>query len=240
MMKIGSKMPLSARVFCTMLFALAFVTLEWSPTGAAVVRALGVSVAAMAPMAGSQAGKFQPDAAEAAFVRDVSERLGQKYPDTRSALAAGYYQTTKLEPDGTTIWFNNRWSGVSKYSPNFLWYDKHGRLAGLDYQYEVSAWPNPPAKNVYPVRRSRWTTIDPHIHFAYKTPSGIIKRRGARMLPNLQGRTVTAQQLRAAKLLPPNATLLWTYVHPKAWDLGFWVVPNPSGAFAELNPNVRP
>ncbi len=236
MMKIGS----NARVFYTMLFALALLALGSKPANTAATYAMGMRVADMAPMGGSQAGKFQPDAAEAAFVRHVSARLGQKYPDTRSALAAGYYETTKLEPDGTTIWFNNKWSGLTKYSPNFLWYDKHGKLVGLDYQYEVNAWPNPPGKHIYPVRRSRWTTIDPHIHFAYKTSSGLIKRRGARMLPNVQGRTVTAQQLRAAKLLPPNTTLLWTYVHPKSWDLGFWVVPNTNGAFAELNPMVRP
>jgi len=60
------------------------------------------------------------------------------------------------------------------------------------------------------------------------------------MLPSMKGNTLTESELRAAKLLPANAKLLWTYVHPKSWDLGFWLAPNPKGAFADLNPNVKP
>jgi len=180
-----------------------------------------------------------PAPGEAAFIADVTQALQAKYPTAASATAGGYYQMTRLEDDGTTIWFNNKWdSNVSKYEPNFLWYDKHGKLVGLDYQYEGGATPKLPA-GVYPVKASRWTTIDPHIHFAYKLPNGTIKRRGAMLL---KGETAdpTATQLKVAKLLPANATLLWAHYHPKSWDLGFWLVPNPNGAFADLNPLVKP
>jgi hypothetical protein len=86
---------------------------------------------------------------------------------------------------------------------------------------------------------SRWTKIDAHMHLAYKLPDGTIKRRGAEALPN-QTADPTAAQLRAAKLLPANATLQWAIYHPQTWDLGFWLVPNPNGAFADLNPLVKP
>jgi hypothetical protein len=180
-----------------------------------------------------------PDHNEAAFIADVTKALQAKYPTTTAATAGGYSQMTRLGSDGTAIWFNDKWdANVSKYAPNFLWYDKHGKLAGLDYQYTVSGHPQPPA-GLYPVKASRWVAIPAHMHFAYKMPDGTMKRRGAKAL---KGETddPTAAELKAAKLLPPNATLVWAHYHPKTWDLGFWLVPNPNGAFADLNPNVKP
>ncbi|MDQ6766973.1 MAG: hypothetical protein M3Z41_04105 [Candidatus Eremiobacteraeota bacterium] len=181
-----------------------------------------------------------PNAAEAAFIADVTSALQARYPTTKAAADAGYFQMTRLEDDGTVIWFNKKWDAeVTKYAPNFLWYDKTGRLVGLDYQYLVSTNLKPPGAAVFPVRESRWTTIDAHLHFAYKKPDGTIKRRGAELIPHVKG-DPTAAQLRAAKLVPANATVLWSHYHPKSWDLGFWLVPNPKGAFAELNPLVKP
>lgn len=194
-------------------------------------RAAGMQPAATPPP--------KPSAAESAFVQSVAQQLLAKYPTDQSALKAGYYRTTRLEPDGTIIYFNNQWN-PTRLQPNFLWYDKTGKLVGLDYQYLVSAYPKPPAQSVFPVSPSRWTTIDPHIHYGYRLPDGTIKRKGYGMLPSMKGNTLTESELRAAKLLPANAKLLWTYVHPKSWDLGFWLAPNPKGAFADLNPNVKP
>ncbi len=181
----------------------------------------------------------KPSAREAAFISSVTSDLQRRYPSVATATAAGYYRTTRLEPDGTIIYFDNSWQPTVA-RPNFLWYDKNGRLVGLDYQFLVRTYPKPPGTGSFPVAFSRWTTIDPHVHFGYKKPDGTIVRRGARMLPGMTDDRLTAAELRAAKLLPANATLLWTYVHPKSWDLGFWLVPNPNGAFADLNPNVKP
>src|ERR1700737_1383875 len=81
-----------------------------------------------------------PAPGEAAFITDVTKALQAKYPTTAAATAGGYSQMTRMEDDGTVIWFNGRWdNNVSKYEPNFLWYDKNGKLVGLDYQYTVSA-----------------------------------------------------------------------------------------------------
>lgn len=197
------------------------------------------SMSHMAMPAAKSTPVAKPAPAEAAFIADVTKALQAKYPTTAAATAGGFSEMTKLGSDGTAIWFNEKWdANVSKYAPNFLWYDKHGKLVGLDYQYTISANPKPPT-GVYPVDAGRWTTIPAHMHFAYKLPNGTVKRRGAM---SLKGETAdpTAAQLKAAKLLPPNATLVWAHYHPKTWDLGFWLVPNPNGAFADLNPNVKP
>ena len=191
------------------------------------------------PMASSTPAPT-PNPTEAAFISQVTTTLQQRYPTTVQAQAAGYYQMTKMETDGTVIWFNDSWGkGVSKGAPNFLWFDKQGKLVGLDYQYAVSDYPKPPGADVYPVTADRWTTIDAHMHFAYKLANGTVVRRGAEALKGQTG-DPTAAQLTAAKLLPAGATLLWAHYHPKSWDLGFWLVPNPNGAFADLNPLVKP
>ncbi len=212
-----------------------------------IARPTGANAASPAPMSHSMAMPKAtstppptPNPAEAGFIADVTKVLQERYPTTGAAQAAGYFQMTRLEDDGTVIWFNGKWDDeVGKYDPNFLWYDKNGKLVGLDYQYRVSAYVKPPGPGSYSVMASRWTTIDAHIHFAYKLPDGTVKRRGAELLPGETG-DPTAAELTAAKLLPAKATLLWAHYHPKSWDLGFWLVPNPNGAFADLNPLVKP
>lgn len=199
--------------------------------------ALSATFANAAMKMGAATPPPKPSAAESAFVGSVARALHTKFGDVHAAESAGYYRTTRLEPDGTIIYFNNQWNPRA-LAPNFLWYDKHGKLVGLDYQYLVASHRQPPAG--YAVAASRWTTIDAHIHYGYRLPDGTIVRKGYGILPGMHGNVLTEAELRQAKLLPADAKLLWTYVHPKSWDLGFWLVPNPSGAFADTNPNVKP
>ena len=187
----------------------------------------------------SAANPPKPNAAEAAFVNRVTGELFAKYPTADKALAAGYIQLTDVGDDGTAIYFNMTYSKIALMHPNFLWYDRHGKLAGLDYEYDTNTWHDPPGPKTYPVLRERWTIIRAHLHFAYRSATGAVKLRGARLRPNVKGDPITAEQLRADGLLPKGATLLWAHYHPKTWDLGFWLVPNPNGAFADLNPRVR-
>jgi hypothetical protein len=228
-----------SRIFTGVLVTLAVASLIAARAG----DAQAASPAPMSHMAMPSASSTpvpKPDAEEAAFIADVTKVLQDRYATTGAAEAAGYFQMTRLEDDGTVIWFNGKWDeDVSKYDPNFLWYDKNGKLVGLDYQYRFGTNPKPPGPGVYPVMPSRWSTIDAHMHFAYTLPDGTVKRRGAALLPG-ETDDPTAAQLRAAKLLPANAKLLWAHYHPKSWDLGFWLVPNPNGAFADLNPLVKP
>lgn len=178
-----------------------------------------------------------PSAAESKYIAGVSKSLDAAYPTASAATANGYTQLTKLESDGTMIFATMKYDGIDATHPNFLWYDRGGKLVGLDYEYPKSAYPKPPT--TFPVAASRWVTIPQHVHFAYRIGDGPIVRRGARAQANLTGGSITADELRADGLLPKGATLLWADFHPTCWDLGFWTVPNPNGAFADLDPLVK-
>ena len=203
------------------------------------------AITATAPPHGSMAmstpaAQPKPNAAESAFISSVSMTLLAKYPTAKQAEAAGYTQLTRLEPtDHTYNYTTFTYDKIDRLHPNFLWFDRNNKLVGLDYEYPKSAWPKIPSATAYPVAASRWVTIPEHMHFAYRFGNGPIQTHGARALPNLQRDPITADALRADKMLPAGATLVWAHYHPTCWDLGFWLVPNPNGAFADLNPNVK-
>jgi hypothetical protein len=180
-----------------------------------------------------------PTAAENAFVTRVSHELLAAYPTTAHATAHGYMQMTKLESDNTIIYSDMKFDGITETHPNFLWYDRHGKLVGLDYEYPVSTTPKFPGPSVYPVAPARWTTVHEHVHFAYQINGGPIVRKGARAQANLKSGAITAAELTADGLLPKGATLVWADYHPTCWDLGFFVVPDPDGAFADPDPLVK-
>ena len=161
-----------------------------------------------------------------------------RYPTNSQAERAGYVAITGTEMDGTVVYFNPSIERVDALHPNFLWYDKEGRLVGLDYEFPRSRYHEPPSY-LFPVAKQRWTTIHEHVHFNYRIGDGPVHMAIAKPLPNLRHNPVTAAELRADHLLPPHAALLFAYHHPFNWDLGFWLISNPNGAFAELNPNVR-
>jgi len=226
-----------SRTIVIVLLAFASGTAVFAGAGGAGHAASPAPTMAM-PMASSTPAPA-PNPTEAAFIASVTSTLQHRLGTTAQAQAAGYYQMTRMERDGTIIWFNDDWGkGVSKANPNFLWFDKAGKLVGLDYEYAVAEYAQHPGTGTYPVMPSRWSTIDAHMHFAYKLRDGKVVRRGAEALKGVTS-DPTAAQLTAAKLLPAGATLLWAHYHPKAWDLGFWTVPNPNGAFADLNPLVK-
>lgn len=185
------------------------------------------------------AGTAKPNDTEATFIAGIQQKMLEKYPTASSAVRGGYFAMTGIGDDNTAVYFNGRFVGVDANHPNFLWYDRHGKLVGLDYEYPVRSSPRPPGRKVFPVLQSRWTVVDAHAHFAYRVGHGPLQMHGARVRPNLVAPAITASDLRADKLLPRGATLAWAYYHPKCWDLGFWLVPNPNGAFAERNPVVR-
>ena len=208
---------------------------------AILAAAITTMTPAHAPMTmATPAMQPKPTAAESAFVSTVSAALLAKYPTAKNAEAAGYVRLTRLSPeDHTYVYTTMTYDKIDRLHPNFLWYDRKGKLVGLDYEYPKWAWPKIPSMTAYPVAASRWVTIEQHMHYAYRIGSGPVQTHGARALPNLQKDPITAEDLKADKMLPPGATLVWAHFHPACWDLGFWLVPNPNGAFADLNPNVK-
>jgi hypothetical protein len=179
-------------------------------------------------------------AREATFIAGVTPSLTARYATAADAVAGGFIQLTPVsKDDNTSIYFNMTYTNVDPMHPNFLWYDRRGKLVGLDYEYAMSQWPKPPGMSWYPVLRARWVVIPSHFHYAYRAANGTVVRHGARLRPNISGDPITAAELRADRLLPKGSTLMWAHYHPKTWDLGFWLVPDPAGAFAAKNPNVK-
>lgn len=173
-------------------------------------------------------------AGEQRFIDSVTTPLMQQVGTIQQAERAGYMKMTDLGSDGTAIYFNHHYDNVDPRHPNFLWFDRHGRLAGLDYEIPVSASHTAPSASIFPVSASRWTTVEEHVHFAYMQ-DGRMKLKEAEDA-DLRSQPITAKLLSKDRLLPAGATLRWVSYHPRCWDLGFWLVPNPLGSFAEYNP----
>jgi hypothetical protein len=172
------------------------------------------------------------------FVDGVRPVLMAKYGTVEQAEAAGFIQMTHLGWDGTTIYFNNSFDGVDPLHPNFLWYDRHERLVGVDYELPISQYPmNPPGRDLFAVRRMRWTVVYAHVHLAYVLDGKTVLEE-AEAQPKLAFGLVTSAALRDSALLPANAQLLWFSFHPRCWDLSLWLVPNPFGASSNFNPYV--
>jgi hypothetical protein len=185
------------------------------------------------------AAPARPDSGETQFITSVARTMQRQYHTAAAALRAGYMQMTPLNPDDhTSVYFNHRFDGVDREHPNFLWYDRDGILAGLDYEVKKDDFSVPPGTAGFPVARARWTTIPAHVHFAYTDASGKLQLAESNARPNLRG-VIEAGELTKDGLLPAGAKLVWASYHPECWDLGFWLVPNPSGAFSDKNPLVR-
>lgn len=198
-----------------------------------------LGIASFNSIAAAAAAQSKPDDTEATFIAGVQQKMLEKYPTAAVAVRAGFFQMTGVDEDATAVYFDHSFRGVDPAHPNFLWFDRHGQLVGLDYEVPVELHPRPPGHSAFPVQPGRWTTVRAHVHFAYRVGGGPVQMRGARVHDNLTGASISAAQLHADGLLPAGARLLWAYYHPTCWDLDFWLIPNPNGPFAQRNPLVR-
>lgn len=177
---------------------------------------------------------------EKAFVTKTSATLNATYPTTATAKSAGFTMLfDTIGDDNTYDWTNMSFTGVTPEHPNFLWYDRHGNLAGVDWELPAAGSPSAPTLAAFPVTSARWVKIPEHVHYACAV-NGKMKYGVAKATPALRKGTITADELRSnGAKLPKDATLVWAMYHPAVWDLAMWTVPNPSGPFAEKNPNVK-
>jgi|SRR5580704_11013455 hypothetical protein len=178
--------------------------------------------------------------AEKAFIAKASATIDGEYPTTATAKSAGFILLVGgIFDDNTYDWTNMSFTGVTPDRPNFLWFDRHGNIAGVDWQFPQAMYASAPQPAAFPVRAARWVTIRAHVHYAY-TLNGKMQYGVAKATPALNKMTITADMLRAnGAKLPENAKLVWAMYHPAVWDLAMWTVPNPNGAFADKNPNVK-
>jgi len=174
-----------------------------------------------------------------AFVDRVRPVLMARYGTVERAQSAGFSQMTYLGWDGTAIYFNHTFDGVDPLHPNFLWFDRDGRLVGVDYELPIAQYPmNPPSHELFPVRRMRWSVVYAHVHVAYFLNGKTVLAQADAQAKFAEIDPVTSDALRGAGLLPPNAELQWFSFHPRCWDLSLWLTPNPFGASAAFNPYV--
>ena len=100
--------------------------------------------------------------------------------------------------------------------------------------------------HLWGVNPKRWLNFKkPHYHWIVKDPgTGALSYGGtsgkkwiAAGGDPVKPAAETVVKLGKAKAA---ADVVSVFVFPALWDLQVWVKPNPNGAFAEMNPNVKP
>ncbi len=196
---------------------------------------------ARAITAASPAPPDKPTPREQPFVTSVAKDLQHRFANSGEAQRAGYTRYTDEDNTGAISYASRKWSSDSKH-PSQLWYDVRGNLLGADFS--VLKADSPKAPNLWHIDPRRWQYFPAHIHYIIRNADGSLK----------YGATSVAKFVRAGgNILQPQADVLikakvikngddvrTVFLFPELWDLIVWVKPNPSGAFAEKNPNVVP
>jgi len=205
-----------------------------------------LALAAAAPMASTAADtKAPPDtptAAEQPFVARATAELQKLYGTTDLAKAAGYFRYTNEDKTGAISWVNTSYWTSDETHPSQLWYDAKGDLIGVDYAQPWTDAKHPPS--IWGIIPGRWFEFEGHVHFGVTQKDGSIKYGGfeSDAFKKLGGDpdNPTAADVVKAKKADSVADVAYVFPFRHVWDLEFWLVPNPNGAFAEKNPNVQP
>ncbi len=178
-------------------------------------------------------------ASEQRFVNAVTADLQSRFGTTAQAAAAGYFRYTNEDDTGAISWVNTKWWTSDPKHPSQLWYDVHGKLIGVDLSRPMA----PKAPSIWGVSPSRWFTFEEHAHFGVKSPHGIIFGGvGPKGMAKVGGSLAhpTAEDVVKLGKAKSKSDVAFVFQFPAVWDLEFWLVPNPLGAFAEHNPKVVP
>jgi hypothetical protein len=183
-----------------------------------------------------------PTASETKFVESVTADLNARFPTTEAARKAGYLRYTDEDETGAISYANRRWTSTDPQHPSQLWYDVKGRLLGADFS--VLQADSPEAPHLFGVDPRRWQKFGAHVHYGLKGPDGttIYGGVGAKTMAKGNGSVAhpDAQALVAAGVAKSVGDVRFVFPFPAIWDLTVWVLPNPDGAFANANPNVKP
>jgi hypothetical protein len=182
-------------------------------------------------------------AAEKAFVACAQAAIRPAYPTVADAEKAGFVRYTSADQSGAISYANQQWQSADCKHPSQLWYDKHGALLGADFS-QLKTGTTPP--NLWGVNPGRWWEFDRHVHYVTKDPAtGKIKydsyvadddflaAGGSLTSPN-------AQTLVVMKKVKDASDVVTIFSFPAVWDLPVWIKDNPDGAFAFMNPLVKP
>jgi hypothetical protein len=181
-------------------------------------------------------------ASETAFVASMQQDLMKRFPTTADAEQAGYFRYTNEDETGAISYANLQWQSADPKHPSQLWYDKTGHLLGADYSILAISNGRP---SFFGVNPGRWYLFDDHVHYVVQDPSG--KREYDKYVMSDKFKAAggdpqkpTAQDLVRMGKVKSTSEVVKVFDMPKIWDLIIWVKPNPNGAFAEKNPNVKP
>lgn len=201
---------------------------------AAVVAVTGASAAA--------APSPKPQGAEVQFVAGIQKDLNARFATPADAEKAGYFRYTNEDDTGSISYANLQWTSADPQHPSQLWYDVNGHLLGADFSRPYVAGKPPSLWGVDP---ARWAHFGAHVHYVTGAAGG----------PYVYGRAVSVTAFEAAggNIADPQAATLVkmgkapdtahvarVFLFPNIWDLIVWVKPNPNGAFADMNPLVKP
>jgi hypothetical protein len=178
---------------------------------------------------------------ERAHVHSATTDLQARFGTTAQAAAAGYFRYTNEDDTGAISWVNTKYWTSDPTHPSQLWYDVNGKLIGVDYSILMAN--SPKAPSMWGISPSRWQTFEQHVHFGVKSAHGIVFGAvGPKGMAKVGGSLSNPTAEDVVKLGKAKSTsdVAFVFEFPAIWDLEFWLVPNPLGAFAEHNPNVIP
>ena len=205
-----------------------------------VLLALAATVLAPSCAFADDAMPAKPDASEAAFVSKIASDLGARFPTPDAAIKGGYIRFGDEDDTGAISYANREWTSADPAHPSQLWYDVHGRLLGADYS-EPKTGPPP---HLFGVQPMRWGTFHAHVHYGLAGPNGTTTYGATGMTKfatiGANGANPTAADLVKLGIAKSESDVRFVFAFPLIYDLTVWVLPNPDGAFADKNPNVKP
>lgn len=206
---------------------------------AALAALLGPSL--VTPRASGAALSGAPTAAERSFVDRATAYLNATYPTPAKAIAAGYLRFTNEDDTGAISYANRHWVSTSYKTPSQLWYDVHGRLLGADYSVLDNGDPAPHRWGLAP---ARWQTFDFHVHYGLVGPNGttVFGATSPKRFRKIGADPVhpTAADLVRMGIAKSTSEVRFVFPFLGIWDTEIWVDGNPSGAFAESDPRIKP
>ena len=203
-----------------------------------------VALAVTLPLTSSAAATppNTPTAAEQPFVTRATAELQHLYGTTALAASAGYFRYNNEDHTGAISWVNTKYWTSDETHPRQIWFDAQGRLIGVDYGQPWTDAKHP--TSIWGILPARWFEFEAHTHYALRNADGSLAYHG------LENSTITkaggdANNPTAADLVKAGKAksvkqVAFVFPFRHVWDLEFWLVPNPKGVFAEMNPNVVP
>ena len=179
---------------------------------------------------------------ENAFVSSIQHDLMQRFPTAADAEKAGYFRYTNEDDTGAISYANLQWQSADPKHPSQLWYDKNGKLLGADYSMLVTGTARP---TIFGVNPGRLYQFDDHVHYVLLESSGKQTFDHYIMADKYRSAGGDPAHPTARDLVKMGkATSVKEVAHvfdmPSIWDMIVWVRPNPSGPFADKNPDVKP